>query len=1246
MAVRRRVDAAPRRRPARRTGTGTRRGARAGAGAAGRAARPRPIALPLEPDFDLGRLAGALRPRPRREFRVQVRRPDDLLVFDLLVENLELKTDSSPRLERKDPSAASYLIVEFPPQSFAEEAFLQQALDPSSGTSTDFVPGKEVSADPAYPKKNAPQPGEPVPPLPSARVRMAGRTRLAFAMPAGETALPYTLAAVLQAMRTWPLQLDVGALPDPERAFVRPGLVEATTLGEWLTLAVASPGWQTARAGLVEALERTGARGIAPVLDTAARRIAEQTAGGLAGGARESLGKVMFEVMHGEIAALRRRFAVLREGPAHQAGIAALSLAAAEALASAASRVGADIGVVTEIPWLPLLLAPHEPGPTATALELPYRLILSPIENARWLHRDLPVTRRGRTELWHTRLTAAPHDFGPDGASKVRALWSPDYPMADDDIFAILAPPPRPFRTSLDALDRKMLVKLMAGYNEARPGGTPYRPRPSLARRLHLSALGGLLEAEGDWNPRPAGVDLEQWRHLATLGRDHYVRVVYAGFLCPFGHAASLVKVTERKFESLGGDRQKRIAVLRQRFFLVVRERTKRYAGAGHTFGGRNFPFTQVEVITQVTPDLLEPGVGPSRLDAAGVYGGAVTPRMVFWPMVPAAAGPGGADVRFEIVATDLTGRRISFSMPLLFVGEVANAQRSGPIRNGYNAAGPARQRADLGSATVCYAPIDPSDNGDSRLPTDSMTFAAGALTAVHALRPNFYPETAAARVGVPALQKLLGRRDALVDVAYPGVYKDHGFGEADPAKNAGKVFLQLIHQVHRLEFGGAAGQAKSDVLGALAAPQMAIQGLSKIVGPVAAAPPADPTDASQIEAALAAVIGGTFDPADFFAGATILGGIELAKILETVHGLAGTDVPKLLSRQLPDRVETSFTWETEVKKSDPLNLLIPRADPAKPHTKLVMHSVVETPLQNPGAATYEARADLNNFKVNLFGFIVVWFEALRFVAKKGQKPDVTVDLRGGSDAVQFGGPLEFVNTLREFIPSNGFSDPPALAVTPSGISASYSLNLPAVQVGVFALSNASLGAGFSLPFDARPASVQFRFSEREHPFSLTVSLLGGGGFFAIGVSARGVQEIEAALEFGAAVALDLGVASGGVEIKAGVYYHWLEPQPNKGSVELAGYVRLHGELSVLGLISASLTFNLQLAYLKESGGSIVWGEATLVIEVEVLFFSADVSVRCRKEFAGASSDPKFIDLVPSQAIWTEYCEAFAEEAA
>src|SRR5436190_2118246 len=39
------------------------------------------------------------------------------------------------------------------------------------------------------------------------------------------------------------------------------------------------------------------------------------------------------------------------------------------------------------------------PAITETALELPYRLIVSPTAGVRWAHRFVPFTSRGRTEL-------------------------------------------------------------------------------------------------------------------------------------------------------------------------------------------------------------------------------------------------------------------------------------------------------------------------------------------------------------------------------------------------------------------------------------------------------------------------------------------------------------------------------------------------------------------------------------------------------------------------------------------------------------------------------------------------------------------------------------------------------------------------------------------------------------------------------------------------------------------------------
>jgi hypothetical protein len=282
---------------------------------------------------------------------------------------------------------------------------------------------------------------------------------------------------------------------------------------------------------------------------------------------------------------------------------------------------------------------------------------------------------------------------------------------------------------------------------------------------------------------------------------------------------------------------------------------------------------------------------------------------------------------------------------------------------------------------------------------------------------------------------------------------------------------------------------------------------------------------------------------------------------------------------------------------------------------------------------------------VNLFEFIVLSFRELRFVSVQGRKPEVVVDM-DPTDAVAFGGPLEFVNGLKDLLPGNGFSDPAALQVTGSGIEAKYSLSIPSVQVGIFALSGLSIGARFSLPFDTRPVEVGFNFAERENPFSLTVSLLGGGGFMAIGVGADGVREIEAALEAGARLAIDLGVASGAVEIKAGIYFHWLTGEgANDGLVELAGYVRVHGELDVMGIISVSITFNLQLAYTKEEAAhrSVIWGEATVIVEIDVFIFSGEVSVRCRREFGGSEADPTFAQLMPGDSVWAAYCSAFAE---
>ncbi|HKI07120.1 MAG TPA: hypothetical protein VKA09_01870 [Nitrososphaeraceae archaeon] len=77
------------------------------------------------------------------------------------------------------------------------------------------------------------------------------------------------------------------------------------------------------------------------------------------------------------------------------------------------------------------------PAPNETAIELPYKLVISPNQEVVWKHRFGLFTSRGRTELWHTRLAlkVPKTPITPDGtvelsrnqSAPLRAIWSLDY---------------------------------------------------------------------------------------------------------------------------------------------------------------------------------------------------------------------------------------------------------------------------------------------------------------------------------------------------------------------------------------------------------------------------------------------------------------------------------------------------------------------------------------------------------------------------------------------------------------------------------------------------------------------------------------------------------------------------------------------------------------------------------------------------------------------------------------------------
>jgi hypothetical protein len=271
---------------------------------------------------------------------------------------------------------------------------------------------------------------------------------------------------------------------------------------------------------------------------------------------------------------------------------------------------------------------------------------------------------------------------------------------------------------------------------------------------------------------------------------------------------------------------------------------------------------------------------------------------------------------------------------------------------------------------------------------------------------------------------------------------------------------------------------------------------------------------------------------------------------------------------------------------------------------------------------------------------VFINFTEFGFATKTGAKTDVNVKLDPATP-IEFAGDLKFVEELRKAIPPDLFGDGPSLDLSPTGVRAGFSFGLPPVAVGVFALKDVTLGAALTLPFlDGKP-TLDFNVSERQRPFLLAVSIFGGGGFFRLQLDTAGMKIVEAAFEFGATASVDLGVASGGVHIMAGIYFKLERIEPsNDLAPTLSGYLRMGGYLSVLGLIKVSLEFNLSFTY--DGAKDKAYGRATLTVNIEIVFFSTSVEVTVEKAFGGKSGDPDFALMFDKPAVWKEYALAFA----
>ena len=1288
--------------------------------------------------FSLARLAdlfGVARPHDDMPPFLGVLRPDDLVVLDVAWTGLQLEVVSEEEERHAflvgDGETAGALVVRLQPQAIEEDAFFETAPGYSPVPPENSTPSTPTASD-----------------LPVSS-RLAAASRLAFTVPAGWPPIPFTVAGLLDAIAQLPLRVHPNAIPRRRRPiFGRP-----------------------LRDVLQEALAFGPATAIYPreLLDgLRAEREAPASSRGVVG--------PLLDRMAVQLAAAPSVLPAAQDG-VHAVRALRLRSQTRATIVGTAAELGHGLDVFRPL-W-----RFRPPRWDETAIELPTKLILSPHARAAFVHEAEVEHPAGseRVDLWHSRLETR-DDTGTistdDATRTVRAVWARSgAPIGFPLRWGEPDRPPPPIASgppyiSLDAKDRYDLVHLTGDFGEK-----GYEPDPVDVKRLLLSSLGGWLDSLGMWKRRPIGIALSEWRHLATMARDHYVRVVYEGVLFPFGHRVALIKVTERKFHaSIQGNP----ALMRQRMFIAVRQHDRHYAAPGVATAEdelyeRGMPFTSLHVQTQVTPLLDPPGgcqlqvADASGLDPANSLkstGSLALDRQLFWPTV-------GAQVfRFAFTGETADGEHIAFTAPAIFAmldkglgadviprdldlleyASVAYAEK-----NGGTAA-----KSPLNGQVLTLAPSKVT--GDTSYALESLTWNAHvtrhaktptATDAIDALdpyedsgapkleRPRFFPTVRELEVNLPAHQILAGGTGA-VTAAFAGPFLKEPAGGGLGGANKGEVLL-AVTSGEAMDFS-----TRGDRAGGLAQPSFEITGVSRSLGPISGA------------GGVETLAGGKFDPVDFFAGALgpkLFGVIPLSKIIAPVadlvadapavpkfvtqattvidtfagalhdlevqaqalqslpgapaalaakaaalttdvtnvgadlsalgsaalggdpldttqlkthlgelkthvaalgglpdtlpadlrlalahaadrlSSLIGSDVATLADTvaavlKLKDELTLRFDWSPQLQE---VSVFIPERDGVKGALLLSVQATAKTRVHPD--PTLDVTARLTDFTVELIkgleGFLRLRFEKLEFLAPAGKKPDVNVEFAG----VEFIGCLSFVEALRSLIPLDAFSDPPALEISPQGVTASYSLSLPDIAFGVFSLQNLSLGAGFSVPFVGKPLSVRFNFCERPQPFLLTVMAFGGGGYFLIEVDPAGVQKLEAGFEFGASLAMNFGVASGEVHVMGGFVYAMVS-----GNASLTGYLRIGGEVEALGIVTVSIELCLELHYEFSSGKCV--GKATLTIEVEVCLFSVSVEISCERKFAGSNGDPTFTEimapLASGESPWDTYCEAFA----
>jgi hypothetical protein len=212
----------------------------------------------------------------------------------------------------------------------------------------------------------------------------------------------------------------------------------------------------------------------------------------------------------------------------------------------------------------------------------------------------------------------------------------------------------------------------------------------------------------------------------------------------------------------------------------------------------------------------------------------------------------------------------------------------------------------------------------------------------------------------------------------------------------------------------------------------------------------------------------------------------------------------------------------------------------------------------------------------------------------------------------------------------------------PIGVEAILNLPLPNLTFGVCSLTNLRFGASIELVAAPEFAiGLRVHVAEKTTPFTLTVFILGGGGWFDargryLPLSNRLTTSVSIGLSAGASLAISFGPVNGCV---FAFFFVEGEMRSDSGSGDSQLIIRigllLGGDVDVCGLITVCIRLLLELEYTGETGSLV--GRGSLSIRVKVCFFlTISVSRSVEKRFAGKSN--KRAVAGPSQVKVNQAC--------